>query len=468
MKRVLKIGLFFLCFVFLFSFENFSFAQINLWSHFAGNEARTGSVDFQLPDEPKILWHLSKSDFARYGVFGGERIFPVIGENKIFINFGKVFAIDLKSGKILWSYFDEKQPFFPYGQVFGENKVFVVANDTDYIRTMKKGRIYALLSENGKLLWQTETDKSISHSQPLFAQGKIFIGDDSGKIYAFSAENGKLIWKTPLEAEVIHSSPAFYQDRIYVGTEGSQLTNEQPSSIYCLDSQTGKIVWRFLIDYEKESGTNLVHATPAIVEGKVYFGSENGWFYAISAENGNLIWKKQLGKPTDRKKMSGPSAPAAIKNDKVFVATWNNEFFALNAENGDILWQYKFEGEGPDSAPIADDKKVCFGIYQGNFQCLEQETGKIIWSEKFGGRNPASAQGILVIPYEFKENEIVLLSIFKEGKYNLSEVPKTQINFPAYLKYIFVTIFILVIVILLLLAIEKIKKRKKVENKNLK
>jgi len=92
--------------------------------------------------------------------------------------------------------------------------------------------IYTLDEETGKFLWKYQTEKGMSHSLPLFADDKVFVGDDSGKIYAINAGNGDLAWKKSLPgAAVIHSSPAFDNGIIFVGTEDSIGPSSRPSSL---------------------------------------------------------------------------------------------------------------------------------------------------------------------------------------------------------------------------------------------
>jgi outer membrane protein assembly factor BamB len=58
--------------------------------------------------------------------------------------------------------------------------------------------------------------------------------------------------------------------------------------VRCLDLQTGKEIWHFFTD-------GPVRLAPSVVDGRVYFGSEDGCAYCLSAESGKFVWKVRPG-----------------------------------------------------------------------------------------------------------------------------------------------------------------------------
>ena len=235
------------------------------WPTFHGNSARTGFSESKAPSKPNVLWRWALDDFMKINYGGNfEGNWPIIDDGRVFIAPEGIFALDLNTGKKVWSYAEKGRSFFPRGLAAGNSKIFISVNAGDNLRNLPPGYVYALDENTGKFLWKYQTQKGISHSLPLFADNKVFVGDDSGNIYALNADNGNLIWKKYLEyAEVVHSSPAFDNGVIFVGTEGSQRSNAMPSHLYALGAETGKELWRFKVGYI-EGKLNLIHSTPAI------------------------------------------------------------------------------------------------------------------------------------------------------------------------------------------------------------
>lgn len=135
---------------------------------------------------------------------------------------------------------------------------------------------------------------------------------------AWNLETGENIrWKTPISG-LAHSSPVVWGDRLYVTTAVSADENaelkvglygdiasvkkEPPHEwkLYCLDKNTGNILWERVAHAgvpQVERHTKATHAnsTPA-TDGEhvvAFFGSEG--LYCYSAE-GDLLWSKDFGK----------------------------------------------------------------------------------------------------------------------------------------------------------------------------
>ncbi|HLD43749.1 MAG TPA: PQQ-binding-like beta-propeller repeat protein [Candidatus Nanoarchaeia archaeon] len=376
------------------------------WLAFHGSNARTGFSESKAPSKPTVLWKWTVGDFEQIGYDGNfEANWPIIDNGMVFIAPEDIFALDLKTGKKIWSYAGEIRKFFPRGLAAGKGKLFASVNAGDNLDNLPAGFVYALDAGTGEFLWKYQTQKGISHSLPLFAENKLFVGDDSGTIYALDEAHGNLIWKKYLEdAEVVHSSPAYSDGKIFVGTEGSQRSNANPSHLYALDAETGKELWRFKVDYI-QGKLNLIHSTPAVLEDVVYVGSENGYFYALDANDGSLIWKNKIASGTGE--LIGVSAAAALGYGKVFIGTYEGKFFALDQKDGKVMWKYDFGKANADSSSVLADNKVYFGVGEGGdgyFYSFNAENGDIVWKEKLGGSSAALANGILIVPNRLVED----------------------------------------------------------------
>lgn len=92
-----------------------------------------------------------------------------------------------------------------------------------------------------------------------------------------------------------------------------------------------------------------VATTPDVVDGTAYFGSWDGYEYAVNATTGALVWKTYLGL-TDAPSNCTPSgeigisSPATVSNGVVYVGGGDGYFYALNATTGAVDWRTWVEG----------------------------------------------------------------------------------------------------------------------------
>jgi outer membrane protein assembly factor BamB len=67
-------------------------------------------------------------------------------------------------------------------------------------------------------------------------------------------------------------------------------------------------------------------SSPAFLNGKVYFGSSDGNFYALEAKTGLLQWKFET--------KGIIHASPAIAGNTIYIGSWDSYLYALDAESG--------------------------------------------------------------------------------------------------------------------------------------
>ena len=120
--------------------------------------------------------------------------------------------------------------------------------------------------------------------------------------------------------------------------EASQLTptaTPQPTRPQ-VAGEPGELLWRHEIG-------GAVWSAPTVVDGVVYFGSEDNHVYALDAETGALLWRFL----TDGSINESP----AVKDGVVYVAasftewqTGNTPVYALDAATGNLRWRARVSG----------------------------------------------------------------------------------------------------------------------------
>ena len=218
-----------------------------------------------------------------------------------------------------------------------------------------------------------------------------------------------IAWKTPIPG-LSHASPIVWGNRVFVITAiGETNANFKPKDrgiglandaakhtwrIYCLDKQTGRIIWEKTA-YEgvprakRHIKATQANATPA-TDGKyvvALFGSEGLACYDI---NGKLIWKQDLGilNPgyygMPDSEWGHSSSPIIYRNLVIVQADGQKQSFiaAYNLRDGKQVWRVE-RGELPSwGTPVIYEGKTRTelisdaGRYARGYDPL---TGKELW-----------------------------------------------------------------------------------------
>jgi outer membrane protein assembly factor BamB len=158
-------------------------------------------------------------------------------------------------------------------------------------------------------------------------------------------------------------------------------------------------------------------ATPLVLQGVIYIGSNSGEFYAINLSTGAVIWQEFLGVETRIQcKTQGFYATAASGIDPtsgaltVYAASGDGNIYALRASDGTIIWKSPVNVPTPGtndhfnySSPEVANGKIYVGIaaecddptdpitIRGGLAALDQATGNrvatyyTVPNGKFGG-----------------------------------------------------------------------------------
>lgn len=280
---------------------------------------------------------------------------PVVKDGVMYITTGQqdIFALDLKTGNIVWEYRTPTSPRTPdnkakRGVALGEGPdqgmLFGVETDARKPvpatgRVEPLTRLFALDRKSGKLLWNHELGEDIPKNlrqyvtaPPLYYKGLVYIGVSGGeggmrgRIGAYDARTGAEVWKwyaTPAPDEfggntwegdswkmgggTMWVQPALDPDLgvIYVNTgnpwpdyNGSARGGDNlfTCSIVALDAMTGKYKWHFQAVHHDLWDLDM--PTPIILFDQTYNGqmrkalaahSKQGWVYILDRITGKPI-----------------------------------------------------------------------------------------------------------------------------------------------------------------------------------
>jgi quinohemoprotein ethanol dehydrogenase len=288
---------------------------------------------------------------------------PLIYRGVIYIDTGAddVFAVGVRTGRILWRYRANLDPnrvkvccgWVSRGLALGDGKVFVGRLDA---------RLVALDQRTGRVLWTVEAADPVKGysitAAPLYYNGTVIVGFAGGdigirgRVQAYDARDGKLLWTFYTVAApnqfggdtwprnsnawksggaAVWQTPAVDPQLglVYFSTgnaspdyAGDQRAGDNlfTSSIVALDAKTGKLRWYFqqvhhdIWDYDCPNPVVLFNA---VYHGRMRLGlaeiCKTGWVYLLDRRTGKpLIGIPEHPVPQEPRQKTAATQPYPI------------------------------------------------------------------------------------------------------------------------------------------------------------
>ncbi len=124
----------------------------------------------------------------------------------------------------------------------------------------------------------------------------------------------------------IFTAPVVDGGRVFV-VDGSGVA-------FALDAKDGRLIWKQATPGGARNCNNV--SSPAIIEGKLHFGTMAGSYFVLDAKDGSVVREIPVGEPIF-------SAPV-IANGRVYFASLGSRVFALEPD-GEIIWKWDYVKE---------------------------------------------------------------------------------------------------------------------------
>ncbi|HEV3320462.1 MAG TPA: PQQ-binding-like beta-propeller repeat protein [Solirubrobacteraceae bacterium] len=385
-----------------------------------------GPINSGTVSKLETAWTLPLTAKSQYGSYSSS---PIVSGGGMFSQdlASNVQAIDVKTGKVIWTKNYESPDQGPNGLVVAGGRVYGATATA----------AFALDEKTGAQVWSVTLVRNEHEGidmAPGYHDGIVYVstvpgnnakfygGEGVGILWALEASTGKKLWHFDTAPENLWSpenasvnsggglwySPAFdEQGNMYVGTGNpapfpgtDQLPwgssrpgpNLYTDSIVKLNASTGKVVWYYqltphdLYDHDLQDPPILANVGGRQV---VIAAGKAGFVLALDAQTGKLLWKRSVGvhnghdndgtyaMKQEYSKLSMPEtvypgllggviAPMSTNGSTVFVPVVNHPVTIAT------------QSETQENGPIT-----------GELVALDAATGTVRWSHKF----PSAAFG---------------------------------------------------------------------------
>lgn len=120
--------------------------------------------------------------------------------------------------------------------------------------------------------------------------------------------------------------------------------------------------------------------SPAVEEGVLYVGSDDGRFGAYDAEGGDLLWEVEIPDTSQ-----GIHGTPSIGRDAVFIGAYDGILHAFDKEDGTKLWEYERGFQVGASPALVPEHGRVYNTHErsdtggGFIVAVDAETGKKEW-----------------------------------------------------------------------------------------
>ncbi len=242
-------------------------------------------------------------------------------------------AIDLKTGKLVWSFQGTKNDTWNLACPDGVNCPPTSGPDLDF--------------GMAPILLKRKNEKDI-----------LVVGEKSGVVFALSPDDGKLIWKTRIgkggalggihwgmatDGQQVYAANA---DNIYAIDKRDSSVKASPG-LYALDPASGKVNWMKApppCDTNTKGCIPGNSAAPTVIPGIVFAGALDGHIRAYASSNGEVLWDYNTVRDFDGvnglKGKGGALDGAApvISNGMLFV---NSGYGSFGQMSGNVLLAFE-------------------------------------------------------------------------------------------------------------------------------
>ena len=232
-------------------------------------------------------------------------------------NLSNYYALNALNGELLWR--KTNSAAFNSEIKIAKNKIFTV----DYDNILK---CFSL--ENGTLLWEYKTEntliKSTKKTSLVLEENKVIFLNHTGDLNSLD-QNGNLIWQTPTSKSIIYedSFTNIYSDIVL--DNNTIFFSNNKNEFFAVSLDTGSVKWR------KKINSSI---RPTITKDLIITIADNGFLIILDKKNGKLVRSTNIKSKIKKKKWDDlVNNGFLVGKNKIYLST-NGKLNIIDLSDG--------------------------------------------------------------------------------------------------------------------------------------
>lgn len=215
---------------------------------------------------------------------------------------------------------------------------------------------------------------SLVELAPVVGLGNVYFANNTGTVFALDAETGKAVWRFATGRTQAATPALAGRTLFHTFLYRTRVGKRDPTGeVVALDARTGKVRWRRTIAPSESS--------PLVYRGTLYVGDWSGTVHALNPRTGGVRW-------TFRTRGDVKGGITAT-GDTLFVGSYDHHVYALDARTGEQRWRASVQDRLGTlgrfySTPAAAYGRVYVGATDGKVYSYGATTGELRWSRSTG------------------------------------------------------------------------------------
>ena len=291
------------------------------------------------------------------------KLTPAVIGGYLFVadQYGKLIATDISTGEPVWQIHD-KNVNYTSGAGGGDGMVLIGTGD---------GRVIARDVQTGNLKWVAKVSSEVLSAPTAFNQITVVRTGD-GNIFGLDSGTGKEIWNYDRTVPSLtlrgNAPPVIGGDRVFAGFDNGRFV--------ALDLKSGQSLWDspLAIPSGRSDLDRMVDvdSAPIVQKNTIFVASFHGGVSAISSIDGRILWTREISS----------YAGIALGGRYVYVTDEEGSIWALNAETGASVWKKDELKERYPTAPAYYNGYVVVCDSEGYTLWMNAQTGEFVYKSR--------------------------------------------------------------------------------------